>query len=177
MPLQPQTYRQYAYLGIRGKGPSKKITDVLGMQPDDEWSEGDPWQIKGPHKKRWFTSWKLNSGLPETEDLNDHVQAILARLRVRELALQSLVGTYDVRMVLVSYNLQCFSFELDFQHQRRLTQLGIRTWFDAYIDQDVHELMFDLRSRYGRDSFDEAWDGDTALMEARFSAKDGVAKD
>lgn len=177
MPLEPQTYRQYAYLGIQGKGPAKKITDALGVNPDDEWSEGDPWKTKGPHKKRWFTNWKLNSGLPETEDLNAHVEAILRRLRVRELALQSLVGDYDVRMVFVSYNLQCFSFELDFQHQRRLTQLGIRTWFDAYIDEDVHKLMFDLRSRYGRDAFDEARDGGDALIEARLSAKDDDAKD
>lgn len=177
MPLEPQTYRQYAYLGIQGKGPAKKITDVLGINPDDEWSEGDPWQAKGLHKKRWFTNWKLNSGLPETEDLNAHVEAILGRLRVRELALQSLVGDYDVRMILVSYNLQCFSFELDFQNQRRLTQLGIRTWFDAYIDEDVHKLMFDLRSRYGRDSFDEARDGHDALMEARYLAKNDDSKD
>lgn len=52
-----------------------------------------------------------------------------------------------------SYNLQCFRFELDFQHQRSLTQLGIRTWFDASIDDDVHKLMFDVRSQYGRDVF------------------------
>ena len=114
--FEPQTYRQYAYLGIQGKGPAKRITEILGINPDDEWSEGDPWQTKGPHKKRWFTKWQLNSGLSETEDLNAHVEAILQRLRVCELALQSLGGEYDVRMVLVSFNLQCFSFELDFQH-------------------------------------------------------------
>ncbi len=154
MPLEPQTYRQYAYLGIQGKGPSNQITNALGIEPDEEWSEGDAWQTKGPHKKRWFTNWKLNSGVLETEDLNTHVDAILRRLRTRELALQSLTGDYDVRVVMVSYNLQCFSFELDFQHQRRLTQLGVRTWFDAYIDEDVHRLMFDLRAQYGRDAFD-----------------------
>ena len=96
----------------------------------------------------------MNSGVLETENLNIHVEAILRRVRSRELALQSLTGEYDVRVVLVSFNLQCFSFELDFQHQRRLTQLGIRTWFDAYIDEDVHKLMFDLRAQYGRDAFD-----------------------
>lgn len=75
--------------------------------------------------------WKLNSGIPETDDLNIHVEAILQRLRPRALALQSLNGDYDVRMVFDSHNLQCLNFELDFHHQRRLTQLGIRTWFDA----------------------------------------------
>jgi hypothetical protein len=177
MPLEPQTYRQYAYLGILGKGPAQKITDVLGINPDDEWSEGDPWQSKGPYKKRWFTNWKLNSGLPETKDLNEHVGAILGRLNVRELAIQSLNGDYDVRMVLVSHNLQCFSFELDFQHQRRLTQLGIRTWFDAYIDEDVHKMMFDLRSRYGRDVFDEARDGEEVRFDAILATKNDRVKD
>jgi len=154
MPLEPQTYRQYAYLGIQGKGPSQKISDALGLEPDEEYSEGDDWRTQEPHKKRWLTNWKLNSGVLETEDLNIHVGAILRRLRSRELALQSLTGDYDVRIVLVSFNRQCFSFELDFQRQRRLTQLGIRTWFDAYIDQDVHKLMFDLGTQYGRDAFD-----------------------
>jgi hypothetical protein len=177
MPLEPQTYRQYAYLGIIGKGPAQKITDILGVNPDDDWSEGDTWQTKGPHKKRWFTNWKLNSGLPETDDLNAHVGAILNRLNVRELAVQSLTGDYDVRMVLVSHNLQCFSFELDFQHQRRMTQLGIRTWFDAYIDEDVHKMMFDLRSRYGANVFDEVKDGDDVRYEARMSSKNDTVKD
>ena len=155
MPREPQTYRQYAYLGIQGKGPSNLITETLGIKPDEEWSEGDPWHTNRPHKKRWFTNWKLNSGVLDTEDLNTHVEAILQRLHPCELALQSLTGEYDVRVVLVSYSLQCFSFELDFQHQRRLTQLGIRTWFDAYIDEDVRKLMYDLRSQYGRDVFDD----------------------
>ena len=176
MPLEPQTYRQYAYLGIIGKGPAQKITDVLGIKPDDEWSEGDPWQVKGPYQKRWFTNWKLNSGLPETQDLNEHVGAILGRLNTRELALQSLNGDYDVRMVLVSYNLQCFSFALAFQHQRHLTQLGIRTWFDAYIDEDVHKMMFDLRSRYGTDVFDEVRDGEEVRFDAMLAAKNKTIK-
>lgn len=164
-------------MGIIGKGPAQKITDVLKITPDEYWSEGDPWKTKGPHKKRWFTNWKLNSGLPDTQDLNAHVGAILGRLNTRELALQSLTGNYDVRMVLVSYNLRCFSFELDFRHQRHLTQLGIRTWFDAYIDEDVHKMMFDLRSRYGSDVFDDVRDGkdvrfDAALSGARKETKD-----
>lgn len=177
MPSEPQTYRQYAYLGIIGKGPAQKITDVLGINPDDHWSEGDPWQTKGPYKKRWFTNWKLNSGLPDTKDLNEHVEVILRRLYARELALQSLNGTYDVRMVLVSYNLQCFSFELDFRHQRHLTQLGIRTWFDAYIDEDVHKMMFDLRSRYGADVFNEVRDGEEVRFDEMLAAKKKTPKD
>mgnify|MGYP001792185250 CR=1 FL=1 len=83
MPLEPQTYRQYAYLGIQGKGPSNQITNALGTEPDEEWSEGDDWQTKGPHKKKWFADRKINSGVLETEDLNTHVDAILRRLRTR----------------------------------------------------------------------------------------------
>ncbi|WP_417278268.1 DUF4279 domain-containing protein [Celeribacter sp.] len=154
MPQDPQTYRQYAYLDITGNGPSSRITETLGLTPDEDWSEGDPWQTKGRHRTRRFTYWKLNSGVLETEDLNTHTKAILQRLYTHESALKNLTGEYDVRLVLVSYNLQGFSFELDFRHQRHLTQLGIRTWFDAYIDEDVHKLMFDIRSKYGRDVFD-----------------------
>lgn len=110
MPLEPQTYRQYAYLANKGSGPSNKITDILGIEPDEEWSEGDIWQKNAPHKKQFFTFWKLNSGALETEELNVHVEAILRILHTRTLALQSLTGDYDVKVVMVSHNLQCFSF-------------------------------------------------------------------
>ena len=112
----------------------------------------DRWWKK---RKRFFTFWQRNSGVTESEELNTHVDAILQSLHSHQLKLQSLTGEYDVCVVFVSYSLQCFSFELDFEHQRSLTQLGIRTWFDSYIYEDVHKLMFDVRTRFGREAFDE----------------------
>ncbi|MGI9387999.1 MAG: DUF4279 domain-containing protein, partial [Methyloligellaceae bacterium] len=103
MPQEPQMYRQYAYLAITGSGPSSDITNRLGLQPDEEWSEGDAWREKPPNQTRFFTFWQLNSGALETEDLNVHVKGILWRLKRKKSEVQSLLGDYDVKLVCVSY--------------------------------------------------------------------------
>ncbi len=152
MPQEPQIYRQYAYLRITGYGPSSDITKCLGITPDKEWSEGDAWREVPPIQKRYFTNWVLNSGLPETEDLNSHIEAVLRQLRTKRTQILSLQGDYSVQMVCVSYSLQSFSFELEFELQKALTSFGIRLWFDAYcIEQDVHELVTDLREQLERE--------------------------
>ncbi len=142
-----QIYRQYAYLSIRGHGPSSVITKHLGLDPDKEWSEGDPWKDKEPHKKRKFMFWQLDSGLTETEDLNDHVRSLMQKLKSKRTKIQTLMGNYDVKVVCVSYSLQNFSFELDFELQRELTAFGLRIWYDAYIDGDTHSHVQDLREQ------------------------------
>ena len=143
----PEIYRQYAYLSITGYGPSDDITKILKITPSDEWSEGDPWKDKLPNEKRFFTRWRLNSGLKETEGLNAHIRVLLRNFRRKRLELLSLTGKYDVKVVCVSYNLQSFSFELDFELQRMLTDFGLRLWFDAYIDHHAHETIADLRQQ------------------------------
>ena len=147
MPRDPHIYRQYAYLKISGYGPSSIITQRLGIEPDKEWSEGDTWQSKPPNEKRFFTLWQLNSGLSEDKDLNDHIRAILHRIRRKRTELQSLLGDYNVEMGCVSFNQQSFGFALDFDLQRELTSFGIKLWFDAYISGDVHELVCDLKDQ------------------------------
>lgn len=140
-------YRQYAYLSVTGHGPSSVITKHLGLDPDKEWSEGDPWLDHEPRKKRAFMSWQLESGMLETDDLNDHVGAILQKLKHKRTKLQTLMGNYDVKVVCVSYSLQNFSFVLDFDLQRTLTAFGLRIWYDAYIDGDTHAYVQDLRAQ------------------------------
>jgi len=147
MPQEPHIYKQYAYLSITGHGKSSKITHLLGVEPDEEWSEGDPWLSGPPNNKRFSTNWKLNSGVLELEDLNVHIEEIVRKIKPKRAEVLSLLGEYDVKLVCVSYSLQCFSFELDFALQRELTSLGIRIWFDAYIDYDVHHLVHDLKSQ------------------------------
>ena len=152
MPRDPETDRQYAYFRVTGSGPSSRITKILGMDPDQEWSEGDEWSGKGPHRKRHFTSWVRNSGQPDTAELNTHVRAIINQFRLNGDAVRRLHSDYEVKVVMVSHSQQSFSFELDFDCQRDLTQLGVATWIDAYPSEDVHKLTYDLLSRLGRDA-------------------------
>ena len=149
MPNDPHIYRQYAYLSIKGYGPSESITKIIGIQPDEDWSEGDSWEREcvPAGTLRNFTSWRLNSGLAETEDLNEHIRTLLVRLIRKRKSILSLQTDYSVKVVCVSFNLQAFSFELDFELQKELVQLGLRIWFDAYFNQDPHELISDLKQQ------------------------------
>jgi len=147
LPQDPLIDRQYAYLSISGSGQSSVISDVLEIEPDDEWSEGDAWRPEPQNAKRFSMRWKLNSGALETDDLNHHITLILNSLRRKRAALQSLLGKYDVKIVCVSYNYQGFSFDLDFNLQRTLTDFGIRLWFDAYDLTDPHAEINNLRDQ------------------------------
>ena len=147
MPQDPFIYRQYAYLSITGSGKSAVITDVLEIEPDEEWSEGDAWRPEPMSSKRFSMRWKLNSGGLETDDLNHHIALILNQLKRKREVLLSLLGKYDVTIVCVSYNLQGFCFELDFNLQRTLTDFGIRLWFDAYNLTDPHAEINDLKDQ------------------------------
>lgn len=138
---------QYAYLCITGTGPSQNITDILGIKPTKEWSEGDKWIRGGSEAKRFFTHWDMESGLGHDADLNEHIRAIMQKLRRKRAAVLDLAGKYDVKIKCVSYDQQCFSFELDFGLQRDLTNFGIRLCFDAYVANDPHTLVQDLRQQ------------------------------
>ena len=143
----PET--QYAYLCITGSGPSQSITEQLDIKPSKEWSEGDPWN-RGHFTERFFTHWSLESGLLHTEDLNEHIRAILQKVRRKRAVLLELATQYDVKITCVSYDRQSFSFELDFDLQRELTNFGIRLWFDTYVANDPHTLIQDLRAQISR---------------------------
>ncbi len=148
MPQDPEINRQFAYLNITGYGPSLDITKRIGIEPDEEWSEGDVWKEGHPYNsKRFFTFWKLNSGLLETEDLNLHIEELLRQIKRKRSEIQSLVCDYEVKITCVSYNTQSFGFELDFDLQRQLTSFGIRLEFDFYNNCDPHILIYDLKQQ------------------------------
>lgn len=156
MPLEPQTYRQYAYLRITGARPSQEITRIIGCNPDEAWSTGDKWRRVGPNESRRFSMWKRNSGLNDDQGLNQHIQAIIQFLHTKRPEIQELLKDFDICVVCVSHSLQSFSFEMSFDNQLALSQMGIRTWFDAYIDEDVHKMMYDLRCQLGHDMLEQS---------------------
>lgn len=133
----------YAYLRIRGYGPSSEITERLRLEPDNDWSEGDDWKDREPNLKRFFTHWEIRE--EDGGDLNDQIRNVLFRNRRKKNELLSLASDYDICMVCVIFDEMAFSFELDFDLQRQLTAFGIRIWFDAYTTNDPHDLIQDLK--------------------------------
>ncbi len=56
---------------------------------------------------------------------------------------------FKTQFVCVGFYYQSFSWELDFELQRRATALGIGFWFDTYSYGDYHEEIVELREQLG----------------------------
>ena len=55
-----------------------EISEILGLTPTTSWAKGDPIrQTAIAHKG---SGWILDSGLPEREDVDDHLDALLRRV-------------------------------------------------------------------------------------------------
>lgn len=74
------TDREYAYFAVTGQGISSVITEHLGWQPSHEWSEGNKKPRGGVYQNM---RWRLDSGLPDTATLTQHILALFC-LQPRE---------------------------------------------------------------------------------------------
>ncbi len=144
---EPQTDRTYAYFRVVGTDNIDEITKLLNLSPSDAWNLGDPFEKNNHTFFRRSSCWKLNSGLTDCDSLDAHVDSILKKLRSRREALLTLKTQFKTQIICVSFTYQSFSWELDFDHQRQATALGIGFWFDAYNLGDVHNEVTELRQQ------------------------------
>ncbi|MFK0689036.1 DUF4279 domain-containing protein [Mesorhizobium sp. IMUNJ 23033] len=147
MSSPPETDRQYAYFRAIGEDNPAEVTSLLGVEPNECWRTGDVFERRGHTFRRKSSSWRLDSGLEDTEALDRHVEALLTKLTPRKDELLRVRVKFKTQIVCVSYSYQSFSWELDFDVQRSATALGIGFWIDAYSFGDHHEEMVALREQ------------------------------
>lgn len=147
MASPPETDRQYAYFRAVGEDDPAEIISLLGFEPSECWRLGDVFERRGHSFRRRSSSWKLNSGLEDTEALDLHIDTLLRRLSPRRDELLKVRVKFKTQIVCVSHVYQSFSWELDFDAQRIATALGIGFWIDAYSFGDHHEEMVELREQ------------------------------
>ncbi|KKC36532.1 hypothetical protein WH87_14190 [Devosia epidermidihirudinis] len=99
--------------------------------------------------KRRSSSWKLSSGLDDTEALDTHVGSLLRQLRPRRDGLLKASSIAKLQIVCVGYYFQNFSWELCLDHQQLASALNVGFWFDTYSLNDHHEEMVALREQLG----------------------------
>lgn len=68
----------YAYLRITGSGFVDLITQQIGLEPEDRWSEGDP--IRRGHGIYPCSNWALHSGEKKGLPLDTHIRALWRRI-------------------------------------------------------------------------------------------------
>ena len=149
MTSPPETDREYAYFRVSGSFDPGEITNLLGMEPSEDWRVGDIFERRGHQFARRDSCWKLDSGLNDTHPLDLHLNALIKRLTPHRDGLLKVAEHYLVQFVCVSYAYQSFSWELDIDVQRKATELGIGFWFDAYSFGDHHDEMVELREQLG----------------------------
>ena len=149
MTSPPESDSHYAYFRAVGASDPSEITQLLGIEPTESWNVGDAFERRGHTFKRRSSMWQLESGCDDKRLLEDHIEALLQRLERYRNELLDICTRYRTQIVCVSYVHQSFSFELDFDSQRRATELGVGFWFDAYSFGDYHEEIVELREQLG----------------------------
>lgn len=143
----PATNREYAYFCASGLFDPEEITELIGLEPTEFWSAGDQFVRRGHHRTRRGSHWKLDSKLPDTEPLSDHIEAILNRVSPHRIGLLKASTKAKLQIVCVGYYYQSFSWELKLDSQRLATDLNITFCFDIYNFEDPHEEMVEMREQ------------------------------
>jgi len=134
MSSPPLTTREYAYFSISGPGRHDAITDKLGREPSEAWSEGDPRPRGGTYQ---LMRWRLDSGLPDTEPLEKHIESLLLILPAHTLTLRELALDYDLFIQCVGYYAPSgHGAHLNRDVVRRAAQLGLAFDLDFYYVDD-----------------------------------------
>lgn len=147
MSSPPETDREYAYFRAVGTEDPSFVSNLIQLEPNEVWKLGDSFERRGHKFIRRSSQWKLDSGLTDQDVLSDHLSALLRRLEPQHDGLLRVKEKFKTQFVCVGFYYQSFSWEMDFDLQRRATALGIEFWFDTYSFGDHHEEMVELREQ------------------------------
>ena len=142
MASPPLTNREYAYFRVTGKGDHDKVSKILGLEPTNEWSEGD---INPRNSKpREFMCWNYESGLDDTHPLEEHINKIFLELSPLEEALLELSKEYNLYIQCVGYYPPSgHGAHLDQETVKKAARLGLAFDLDFYYVSDYgHDLDY-----------------------------------
>ncbi len=140
MTSPPLTTREYAYFHISGPGNHEQITEILGINPSQAWNIGDENPRTG--KPRKFMSWRLSSGLEDTQPLDKHIHNILLLLHLKAESLRQLWLEYDLTLVCVGYFPPSgHGMHFNREQIRQAAQIGLAFDLDFYyVDDYGHDV-------------------------------------
>ena len=129
---------QYAYFSVTGDFDPSSITSLLSLEPTEQWMKGT--RNERTHFERKFSRWSLESRLPRSSSLEDHVRDVLEQTRERAEEIRQVGKEYTAYMQLVGWFHNDYpGFGLDGDIITGLAQLNIG------IDCDFYYLYSDRR--------------------------------
>lgn len=140
MTSPPLTNREYAYLNITGSGSHEQVTEIIGLRPSEAWNVGDINPRNG--KPRNFMSWRLSSGLEDTQTLDAHIETLLLQLQNKANAIRSLWVEYNLTLQCVGYFPPSgHGMHFNREQIRQAAQLGLSFDLDFYyVDDYEHDV-------------------------------------
>ena len=124
------TDREHAYFSVSGPGRHQEITRKLGLQPSAAWNAGE---LNGRGQPRHEMTWRLDSGLEESEPLERHIDNLVLCLAPRSGSLRDLWLDYTLTLQCVGRYSSSHGVHLDRERVRQLATLGIAVHLDLYV--------------------------------------------
>jgi hypothetical protein len=111
-----------------------EITAVIGISPTREYEKGDIISRKSPKPvRRQNSMWMIESGLPESADIEDHILSLCDKIQPCSEALNSLRSDCDVDIFCGYFSESGQAgFSLSNQVLGRVVSLGLDLIFDVY---------------------------------------------
>lgn len=129
------TNREFAYFAVRGSGRHELITELVGLEPTEAYSDDDINPKSGKPFGRML--WRLNSGLDDKETFERHIAYLLLWLNRVPGAIKRLSNDYQLILQCVGYFPGSgHGAHLDRETIRILGQLGIAIDLDFYFVDD-----------------------------------------
>ena len=140
MTSPPLTKREYAYFHISGPGTHEQVTEIIGLRPSEAWNVGD----KNPQSGKMcrFMSWRMRSGLDDTQPLEQHIHNLLLHLHLKADSLRLLWLDYELTLQCVGYFPPSgHGMHFNREQIRQAAQLGLAFDLDFYyVDDYEHHV-------------------------------------
>ncbi|MEX0302496.1 MAG: DUF4279 domain-containing protein [Leisingera sp.] len=143
--------RQYAYFAITSDTPLPEDIEKLPLRPSRYWNAGDK-VVRGRIEfERTFSRWAFESGLRETDPLEEHIESLLRKLLPVFGQLEQLPADCKQSVVCVTFSVQCSGFILEPAILKQLAKFNLHLEYDFYSNVDPHDELADLRSLVPRE--------------------------
>lgn len=121
-----------AYFGVFDFGSDPGVvTAMMGVQPTTAWVKGEQYAAGGPSLRRTFSQWSLGSGLPRTEPVERHIEALLAKLEPRQQQIKAVAARFPAMLCVArSFQDPDPGIHLEAPILQRLARVGLPVGFD-----------------------------------------------
>ena len=108
-----------------------QITHIAGVKPTIAWNKGESYSEKYPEAIRTHSRWVLDSGLPDSDDIELKLDAVLAQLAENLDGLRRVISQHNCKIVIAQdINGGSVSFDISGKCLKRIADLNLGIWID-----------------------------------------------